>query len=90
MVKKTAFWDTVPSSLAEVDPWFMGAYLLHYQGDLGQLSSSYLPLQEPESSHEVNYVRTLCLNRKDIPRTVKDNILNTGKLTAQISGPQIM
>jgi hypothetical protein len=29
----TAFWDTVPCSLVEVDRRFRGAYCLHHQGD---------------------------------------------------------
>jgi hypothetical protein len=29
----TAFWDTAPCSLVEVDRRFRGAYSLHYQGD---------------------------------------------------------
>jgi hypothetical protein len=31
-MKMTAFWDTVPYSLAEVDRCFRGVYCLHYQG----------------------------------------------------------
>jgi hypothetical protein len=32
-------------------------------------------------------VGTLCLNRKDVPKIVKDNKLRKGEITAQHSGP---
>jgi hypothetical protein len=35
IMKATAFWDTVPCSLVEVDRHFRGVYRLHYQGDDG-------------------------------------------------------
>jgi hypothetical protein len=33
LVKITAFWDTAPCSLMEVDRHFGGVYYLHHQGD---------------------------------------------------------
>jgi hypothetical protein len=30
VLKMTAFWDTAPCSLVEIDRYFRGAYCLHY------------------------------------------------------------
>jgi hypothetical protein len=58
----SAFWDTAPCSLVEVDQRFRGAYCLYNQGDyrnVGLLQRDYTPLYSIRLSSLCEYVLSI-------------------------------